>query len=158
MPGRNSCGIQPTGRLFVCARCRAQVFICGRCDRGNRYCRDCASEARRASVREAGRRYQQSRRGRFAHAARARRHRAQRKIVTHHGSPASPANDVLQPDLTRGAAVAVQADDRTTAAPVTPRCHCCGGPLPPFVRTGFVRRRGPRRVYCFDRGDIPDDH
>jgi hypothetical protein len=78
--------------------------------------------------------------------------------VTHHGSPVPPANDVLQPDLTTGAAVAVQADDRTAAAPATPRCHCCGGPLPPFLRTGFVRRRGPRRIYCFDRGDIPDDH
>ena len=158
MPGRNSCGIQSTGRLLVCARCRAQVLICGPCDRGNRYCHDCAKEARRVSVREAGRRYQRSRRGRFAHAARARRHRARCKIVTHHGSPAPPANDVLQADLTTGAAVAVQADARTTMMPVTPRCHYCGGPLPPFVRTGFVRRRGPHRVYRFDRRDIPDDH
>lgn len=163
MPRGNPRGLQPTGRLFVCARCRAQVFICRRCDRGNRYCRDCAREARRASVRESGRRYQRGRRGRFAHAARARRHRAQRKIVTHHGSPTPSSNDVLRADLTTGAAVAVQSDDRATAAPATaasarPRCHCCGGLLPPFVRTGFVRRRGPRRVYCFDRGDIPDDH
>lgn len=62
-----------TGRLYLCARCRAQVFICRRCDRGNRYCRDCAADARRDSVREAGHRYQRTRRGRFAHAARARR-------------------------------------------------------------------------------------
>ncbi|CAE6876637.1 hypothetical protein R69746_08817 [Paraburkholderia aspalathi] len=93
-PEENSCGIQSTGRLLVCARCRAQVLICGPCDRGNRYCRDCTKEARRVSVREAGRRYQRSRRGRFAHAARSRRHRARRKIVTHHGSPAPPANDL----------------------------------------------------------------
>lgn len=26
--------MQATGRLFLCARCRAQVFICRRCDRG----------------------------------------------------------------------------------------------------------------------------
>jgi hypothetical protein len=61
------------GRLFLCARCRMQVFICRRCDRGNCHCRDCAQPARRDYVRQAGRRYQQSRRGRLAHAARARR-------------------------------------------------------------------------------------
>lgn len=147
----------PTGRLYVCAHCRAQVFICRRCDRGQRYCRACAQEARRASVREAGRRYQRSRQGRFAHAARTRRWRALQKNVTHQGSLASPVNAVLQPDPTTGAAVAVQADDRATAAAATPCCHGCGRPLPPFVRTGFVRRRGPRRVNRFDRGD-PNDH
>lgn len=149
--------MQPTGRLFMCACCRAQVFICRRCDRGNRYCRDCAAEARRANVREAGRRYQRSRRGRFAHAARARRHRAQQEIVTHHGSPTPPANDVLRPDPT-DVAVAVDAGDRATAVPATQCCHCCGCPLPPFVRTGHLRRRGPRRTYRFERGEVPDDH
>lgn len=144
----------PTGRLFVCARCRVQVFICRRCDRGQRYCQDCAQEARRASVREAGRRYQHSRHGRFAHAARTRRWRALHKNVTHQGSLAAPTDAVLQPDPPTDAAVAVQADDRATAAPATPRCHGCGCPLPPFVRTGFVRRRGPCHVY---RGDL-DDH
>ncbi len=99
----------PTGRLYVCAHCRVQVFICRRCDRGQRYCRACAQEARRASVREAGRRYQRSHQGRFAHAARTRRWRALQKNVTHQGSLAPPVNAVLQPDPTTGAAVAVQA-------------------------------------------------
>ncbi|CAB3775040.1 hypothetical protein LMG29542_08422 [Paraburkholderia humisilvae] len=139
--------MQATGRLFLCARCRAQVFICRRCDRGNRYCdADCAQAARRENTRAAGHRYQQSRSSRFAHAARARRHRVRCKFVTHHRSPASPANDVLQPDPT-DAAVAVATDACLAAAPTTSRCHCCGCPLPLFVRTGFVRRRGPRCVY-----------
>ncbi|WP_175948342.1 hypothetical protein [Burkholderia pyrrocinia] len=155
--------LQPTGRLYLCARCRAQVFICRRCDRGNRYCRDCAADARRDNVREAGRRYQRTRRGRFAHAARARRYRARRKFVTHQGSPTSPTDDVLQPEL--DAAVALANAATRAAAPTPLRCHCCGGPLPQLVRTGFVRRRGSRRVYPegepfgrrLDRGDPDDD-
>ena len=66
--------MESTGRLFLCACCREQVLTCRRCDRGQRYCRCCAQEVRRAKVREAGRRYQKSRQGRFADAARSRRH------------------------------------------------------------------------------------
>jgi hypothetical protein len=34
-------------RMFLCARCRSQVFICRRCDRGHIYCiGTCAQEAR----------------------------------------------------------------------------------------------------------------
>jgi len=85
----------PTGRLYVCARCRAQVIVCRRCDRGQIYCgRDCSLASRRASQREAGRRYQRSRRGRSAHAARMRRFRDKRNKVTHHGST-GPAADAL---------------------------------------------------------------
>jgi transposase len=70
------------GRLFLCSRCRVQVLVCRRCDRGQIYCSgSCSTQARRASVAAAGRRYQASRRGRFAHAARARRYRARAKIV-----------------------------------------------------------------------------
>ena len=83
--------MEPTGRMFLCAGCRALVVVCPRCDRGQIYCsRDCAARARRASQRAAGRRYQASRRGRFAHAARARRYRARRNIVTHQGSDGAP--------------------------------------------------------------------
>jgi hypothetical protein len=58
-------------RLFVCARCRAQVLLCSRCDRGQRYCgRDCSRAARQGSRREAAQRYQRSRAGRLAHAQR----------------------------------------------------------------------------------------
>jgi hypothetical protein len=54
-----------TGRLFVCARCRAQVIVCRRCDRGQISCDgDCSEIASQASVRVTGRRYQHSRHGR----------------------------------------------------------------------------------------------
>ncbi len=64
------------GRLFLCARCRVQVVLCSHCDRGNRYCgRQCRRLARDAARRESARRYQQSRRGRLAHARRSQRWR-----------------------------------------------------------------------------------
>ena len=63
-------------RVFVCARCRRQVLICSRCDRGQQYCgARCSALARAESLRAAGRRYQQSRRGRHCHAERQRRYR-----------------------------------------------------------------------------------
>ncbi|WP_083534463.1 MULTISPECIES: hypothetical protein [Burkholderia] len=59
----------------------------------------------------------------------------------------------------------VKAGQSVAAAPTPLRCHCCGGPLPQLVRTGFVRRRGSRRAYPegepfgrrIDRGDPDDD-
>ena len=84
-------------RVFVCARCRRQVLICSRCDRGQQYCgARCSALARAESLRAAGRRYQQSRRGRHCHAERQRRYRhrcregAWQEKVTHHGSASPP--------------------------------------------------------------------
>jgi hypothetical protein len=136
---------QPPGRLYLCGRCRAQLFICRRCDRGNRYCRGCAEQVRREAVRAAGRRYQDSRRGRFMHAARTRRWRARRQEVTHQGSPRAPR--VMYCSRPPGALAG--------AAPggAAPRCHCCAAPLPQLVRTDFIRRRGTRCVRRFDRGN-----
>jgi hypothetical protein len=71
---------------FTCARpeCRQIFFLCSRCDRGHRYCGACCrNEARRRSLREAGRRYQATRDGRFAHAARQRRYAERPQKVTH---------------------------------------------------------------------------
>jgi hypothetical protein len=148
--------MESTGRLFLCACCREQVLVCRRCDRGQRYCRSCAKEARRASVREAGRRYQQSRQGRFAHAARSRRHRAGNKKVTHQGSPVLATDVVLRQDSTDVAAALVPAS--TPAGTGMSLCHSCARPLPPFVRTGPLRRRGPRPVCRFDcGGPVHDD-
>src|SRR6202022_1187715 len=47
----------------------------------------CGREARRQSLREAGRRYQSTRDGRFAHAARQRRYIVRLRKVTHQSSP-----------------------------------------------------------------------
>ena len=72
------------GRLFHCARCRCQVVVCSRCDRGQIYCgRGCAGQGRRQTLRKAGQRYQQTRRGQEKHAARMGHLRARRKKVTH---------------------------------------------------------------------------
>ena len=92
------------GRMFLCARCRAQVVICSHCDRGQRYCAEgCAQLVRKSRQREAGQRYQRSRTGRFKHADRTRKWRAScrrrlgvnKQTVTHQGSPVGVSDAVL---------------------------------------------------------------
>ena len=86
-----------SARLYLCARCRAQVLICSCCDRGNIYCeRGCAAESRRTRQRASGQRYQRSLGGRRNHAARAKRYRARQNKVTHQGSPRPPPDDVMR--------------------------------------------------------------
>jgi hypothetical protein len=145
------------------------VLLCSRCDRGQRYCgRACSRAARDDSRREAGRRYQRSRRGRVAHAARSRRWRQQHQactspdlgdaepdidisnFVTHQGS-AIPAPDAQLPSCE-------QATERApvdTAASIAPtsmaaRCRRCATSLSPWARQGFLRHgrvsRWPARV------------
>ena len=138
--------MEPTGRFFLCARCRAQVLICSGCDRGQIYCTQaCSAAARRASLREAGRRYQASRRGRITHAARARRYRERRNKVTHQGSPPAPC-DALLPADSALSVPPLQAPASTLVR--TPRygCHVCGRCCAPFVRLGWLRRRVPQTV------------
>lgn len=49
------------------------MILCSHCDRGNWYCgRACSRQAREASRRQAEQRYQDSPRGRAAHAKRTR--------------------------------------------------------------------------------------
>jgi hypothetical protein len=157
---------EPVGRMFLCGRCRAQVVLCSRCDRGNVYCGPaCAESRRRESIRAAGRRYQQSRRGRFAHAARTRRYRERRREVTHHGSAAGDGNGLLAPVAVMPpplpqpppsvAAIAV------TLALVLPlRCSRCGVPLAPAVRQGWLRhhRRSADPLIGAERSRRADDY
>ena len=148
-------GMLPTGRFFLCARCRTQVFICRRCDRGQIYCAGgCAQAARRTSLREAAQRYQRSRRGRLAHAQRARRYRAQHNKVTHHGSPATAPSALLPADSMRAAVTHRRV---TASAPAATHCHLCGCACSPFVRLGPLRRRAPRCIYRFRGGSEGDD-
>ena len=139
--GRGSTPFSPaaamtaTARLFLCALCHCQVVLCRRCDHGNIYCSPgCGAEARRRSLRRAGRRYQDSRRGRHKHAERQRRYRERCRLrelenrgggqkVTHH--PLTPAAD--RPVVRRRPAV------RAGTRPFGPerpsrvfRCHRCG--------------------------------
>ena len=173
MPGQYSthCGRRPCAgrrepveapaRLFVCVGCQVQVLICRCCDRGQIYCASgCAQEARHHAQRAAGRRYQTSRRGRLAHAGRARRWRAQQKNVTHQGSP-RPPDDVVQVDAAFTATKPVAASSRDGATrsrghrPGFWRCHWCGCRCPRFVRTGFLPRRRLARTAVKHRGEDP---
>jgi hypothetical protein len=136
------------GRFFLCSRCRAQVVVCRRCDHGQIYCgRTCAAQARRTSLAAAARRFQASRRGRFAHAARARRYRARAKIVTHQGSVAGPSAALL-PDVTT--ASPAESVPQTVAEP---RCCRCGARCADALRQGFLQRRRWPRVPMA----MPDD-
>lgn len=138
-------GEPASARLFVCAGCRRQVLICSCCDRGQIYCAgNCASHARRLTLLTAGRRYQTSRRGRLAHAMRARRYRARDKKVTHHGSPVLPPDGLLTPGSPMSASDANAPTDRPS--PPASRCHWCGRRCSALVRQGFLRRRLRRRA------------
>ena len=132
-----------SARLFHCARCRRQVVICSHCDRGNRYCgKRCAQTARRQSQREAARRYQRTRRGRFAHAARQRDYRQRRRAkVTHQGSPPPRSNATL---ANESRTAARQHDRAAAIAGDSIRCELCGRRCSPFVRQGFLHRRPTR--------------
>jgi hypothetical protein len=151
-----------SGRLFVCAWCGCEVVVCSCCDRGQIYCGvDCAGRARRQGLRGAGRRCQQTRRGRRMHAARMARYRAKltqgsvgeadrmpdegwpREIVTHHGSPAPPTGDLLAGDATT-----MPRDDASPAEPsgrAMTQCHWCGRCCLLPLRRGFLRRCDHRR-------------
>jgi hypothetical protein len=140
-------------RLFLCQGCRAQVLICRHCDRGHMYCIEgCAQEARRRSQRDAGRRYQMSRRGRLNHAARSRRHRVRKNNVTHQGSPPDRSDGLVAEDQAVGWTKHVSRDGEGQ-----PRWRCCrcGRRCPQFVRRDFLQRsRGPWN----ERGGRRRDH
>jgi hypothetical protein len=86
-------------RLYRCQRCGRVVLICSRCDCNQRYCAgDCAQQARRESLRHAGQRYQQTRRGKHKHAARMDRYRqGQTQKVTHQTPPPPGASVPTSP-------------------------------------------------------------
>ena len=124
-----------SGRTFTCVHCRAVVLVCSYCDRGRRYCTEqCRDQARRIGQREAGRRYQGTRAGRFAHARRQQRYRRrqQQKKVTHQCSQEVAPGAVLASELS----VAPVATSK-----VVPQwqCHWCGRTLARVVRHGFLR-------------------
>jgi hypothetical protein len=146
-----------------------QVLLCSRCDRGQRYCgRACSRAAREDSRRQIARRYQCSRAGRIAHAARSRRWRQQHRsctppdhgdaetdidinnFVTHQGS-ANPYPDAPLPSCEQ-ATQRVPVDATANVAPTSmaARCRRCASALSPWTRQGFLRHarasRWPARV------------
>ena len=139
--------LERPARFFLCACCRKQVLVCSHCDRGHHYCADgCASRTRRLLQRDAGRRYQHSRAGRFKHALRMRRWRerraAQMQEVTHQGSQVTPADAVLvalaSPSSSQPIEPCVSTSTTTHTAPSW-HCHWCCVPCAAHVRLGFLR-------------------
>ena len=152
--------METVGRFFLCGRCRTQVIICSDCDHGQIYCSGpCSQLVRRASVREAGRRYQRSRRGRFAHALRMREYRARKEKVTHHGSLPPSVDALLALD---SAATATSTPPVCTSSIIPAwHCHFCGCRCSEFVRSGFLRDRPVQahaRQRARQRPGGKDDH
>lgn len=125
--------MEKPARLFNCARCQCQVIICSCCDRGNIYCNShCAKSARRESVKNAGKRYQNNRRGKIKHAKRQQCYRQREKIkVTHQGSITFSTNDLLPPSPIT-----------STKEPDVGefRCHFCGRRCSDYLRLGCLGR------------------
>jgi len=153
--------------MFNCARCRRLVVICTRCDRGQRYCSaDCYQVQRKQSVREAGRRYQQTPPGARNNAARQKRWRTRIvTTVTHHPSPTHkqlreepPGKNAQNEGDFDGKEVRVATSNRalviSNRIPITipagqpsRRCDFCGRPCGSYARWGTLsaqRRRGWR--------------
>ena len=139
----------------------AFAILCSRCDRGNRYCsRACWRRTHDAERREAARRYQGSRRGRIAHAARSRRWRQRVAVrgdggddddgatahnVTHQGShpvvAAAPLGACTHDTTSHDTVPTSPVDDITAATVPTAarRCCRCAAAQPDWVRQGFLR-------------------
>lgn len=151
-----------SARLFLCARCRTQVVLCSGCDRGNWYCgRTCSRQARAASRRQAGQRYQDSHRGRAAHARRMQCWReragtrgeqgggiAQTQDVTHQGcrlgrdaAPLAPCTDKT---IGNSPTTAETAPQQLPAPAPQLRCRRCAVVLSGLLRQGFVRHAASR--------------
>jgi hypothetical protein len=125
--------MDPSARLYHCARCHCQVMVCRRCDRGHVYCaKGCAQQARRDSLQRAGARYRSSRRGRLNNAERQRRFRARHQKVTHHRSVPQAAPAVLPGNVEGRLSARVD-------APTTIHCHHCGCEVDPFLRRDYLR-------------------
>lgn len=136
--------MDPSARLYHCARCHCQVILCRRCDRGHVYCaKGCAQQARRDSLRRAGSRYQATRRGRLNNALRQRRFRARRRKVTHQGSVDREAPAVLP--MTRIAVDDAAVSEGQRAADAL-TCHRCSQICSAYLRRDFLHTR-VRRTY-----------
>ena len=148
-----------SARFFLCACCRVQVLVCSHCDRGQIYCHDaCAATTRKSLQREAARRYQCSRAGRFKHAARMRRWRERQAAlaekVTHQGSQDTPS-DVVLPVIPStqpcSAPISISCLLVPSAHP-SGCCHWCCTHCVAHVRLGFLRHH---RESNSNQGDSP---
>lgn len=101
--------------IFECARCHKYFFACMRCLGNQRYCPPCGEQMNRESVREAGRRYQQTPNGSKMHALRQRRLRVSQKAAQAIGQASVTSTPSDNPN-----SAVVEAEDAVeqTASPV----------------------------------------
>lgn len=129
-------------RIFNCFRCNTQVRICSKCDRGNVYCNfNCADIARKESIRNASKRYQQTQKGKFAHTDRQKlyiKNKLKKEKLTHHGSIKQLSNDVLVPDINNTELENVFKD--TLLHHIEHCCHFCKSNSSKFLRNVFLNQ------------------
>lgn len=129
--------MEPSARLYNCARCYCQVILCSACDRNNIYCGStCSRTARAQSCYLAGNRYQRTLRGRQKHSDRQRRYRERlKKKVTHHTSPLLPPHVVLPRQPNERISESLRGHYH---------CHFCGKPCSLHFRLNYLRHSSPR--------------
>ena len=141
--------IRPDCRRFLCDLCEEPCMICSQCDRGHRYCSSsCRDKARRRNVREAGRRYQNTARGRRHHARRQAEYlrRKQRKMTHHSCRPRPRSASVKSCSMTRQGPpprriAAAWSSTKSSKRPTYFVCCVCGMLCEPRVRLDFLRCR-----------------
>jgi len=84
--------------LFECERCRKLIVLCTKCIGGRRYCDPCGEEANKESVRECGRRYQSTPKGKESHRARQQRYRDGVRERGQQRAPESPVDGASTKD------------------------------------------------------------
>ena len=135
-----------SARLYNCACCGQQVILCSHCDWGNRYCFDgCSKVARKESLGDAGRRYQNTRQGRINNAKRQAEYRIRQALseleppptvdkVTHHGSEEGTPSASIEIDEQRGEECSFDS---------LYHCHRCGRVVDSYLRSGYSRYSSP---------------
>jgi hypothetical protein len=116
-------------------------MICQQCDHGQRYCADqCRQIAQKNAAKRAQTKYQNSRKGRINNAQRQQRFRQRQKQkdknVTHLGSPAPNADDLLveKPCLRTN-------EQQLQELRSNYRCHFCCKHCGSRCRVGFLKKR-----------------
>jgi hypothetical protein len=136
--------METSARLYNCARCHQQVILCSHCDYGNIYCFDsCSQRARKISLREANKRYRESRQGR-QNAARRQAEFRQRKPLEESSAP-SPETSSEKKVTHQGSggdpSPASIASESIAGCVGEYHCHCCGRPVAFHLRSGFIRHQ-----------------
>ena len=135
-----------SARIYNCARCARQVMLCSHCDRGNIYCFEgCADVMREHSLKEAGKRYQDTLQGRINHARRQAEYRIRQALtapddtdppqsVTHHGSEEGSPSASMEIDERRG---------EKRDCDMLYYCHCCGRAVDRYLRLEYLHHSPP---------------